>query len=201
MSRSVPIALLLLGSLAPLGAPRAQATGSTGTPSTTVTTTAPPTGAAAARAAEEHLSPTEREQRAHRVVEQMQQLAGQVEKLASQARSEKDIVKLNCVNEKLNQVRGLLKVSETAEGDLRESNARREEEQSQHSFTKLGIAQRKAAQLRQDAEQCIGQLAFYNDEKTKVDVELPTGLPSDDPTSVPALAPLVENRPAPASGF
>lgn len=157
--------------------------------------------APAPRAAEEKLAPTEREQRAHKLIEQMQGLSGQVEKLANQARSEKDIVKLNCVNEKLNQVRGLLKVSETAEADLRESNARREDEQSQHSFTKLSIAQRKVVQLRQDAEQCIGQLAFYNDEKTQVDVEIPAGLPKDDPTSVSAFAPQVIVRPAPASGF
>lgn len=149
---------------------------------------------------EEKVAPTEREARARRTIEQMKAQGGQVDKLAAQARSEKDIVKLNCVNEKLNQVRGLLKVSETAEADLREANARREDEQSLHAFAKVGIAGKKVSQLRQDAEQCIGQLAFYNDEKTQVDVEIPPGLPSDDPTSAP-LAASVINRPSPASGF
>ena len=154
----------------------------------------------AAPKAEEHVAPGEREGRARRVVEQMRQLAGQVEKLSGQARSEKDIVKLNCVNEKLNQVRGLVKVSEQAEADLKEANARREDEQSQHAFTKLGIAGKKVSQLRQDAEQCIGQLAYYNDEKTQVDVEIPPGLPSDDPTTAVAAGKIV-NRPSPISGF
>ena len=149
---------------------------------------------------EEKVAPTEREARARRTIEGMKTLNGQVDKLAAQARKEKDIVKLNCVNEKLNQVRGLLKVSEQAEADLREANARREDEQSLHSFTKVGIAGKKVSQLRQDAEQCIGQLAFYNDEKTQVDVEIPAGLPSDDPTAAP-LATSVINRPSPASGF
>ena len=149
---------------------------------------------------EEKVAPTEREARARRTIEGMKTLNGQVDKLAAQARKEKDIVKLNCVNEKLNQVRGLLKVSEQAEADLREANARREDEQSLHSFAKVGIAGKKVSQLRQDAEQCIGQLAFYNDEKTQVDVEIPAGLPSDDPTAAP-LATSVINRPSPASGF
>jgi hypothetical protein len=149
---------------------------------------------------EEKVAPSEREARARRTLDQMKSLNAQVDKLAAQARSEKDIVKLNCVNEKLNQVRGLLKVSEQAEADLREANARREDEQSLHAFAKVGIAGKKVSQLRQDAEQCIGQLAFYNDEKTRVDVEIPPGLPSDDPTSAP-LASSVINRPSPASGF
>ena len=150
--------------------------------------------------AEERVAPGEREARARRGVDQMRQLAGQVDKLSQQARSEKDIVKLNCVNEKLNQVRGLLKVSEQAEADLKEANARREDEQSLHAFTKLGIAGKKVAALRQDAEQCIGQLAFYNDEKTQVDVEIPAGLPKDDPTTA-VSSPTIVNRPSPASGF
>jgi wobble nucleotide-excising tRNase len=149
---------------------------------------------------EEKVLPTEREARARRTIDGMKTLNAQVDKLAAQARSEKDIVKLNCVNEKLNQVRGLLKVSEQAEADLREANARREDEQSLHAFAKVGIAGKKVSQLRQDAEQCIGQLAFYNDEKTQVDVEIPPGLPSDDPTAAP-LATTVINRPSPASGF
>jgi TolA-binding protein len=149
---------------------------------------------------EEKVPPGEREARVRRSIDQMKSLSAQVDKLAAQARSEKDIVKLNCVNEKLNQVRGLLKVSEQAEADLREANARREDEQSMHLFSKVGIAGKKVSQLRQDAEQCIGQLAFYNDEKTKVDVEVPAGLPSDDPTNA-AVASSVISRPAPASGF
>ena len=149
--------------------------------------------------AEARVAPEEREARALRGVDQMKQLAGQVDKLSQQARSEKDIVKLNCVNEKLNQLRGLLKVSEQASADLKEANARREDEQSQHAFTKVGIAGKKVAQLRQDAEQCIGQLAFYNDEKTQVDVEIPAGLPKDDPTTAVA-SPTILNRPSPASG-
>ena len=149
---------------------------------------------------EERVAPGERETRARRTVDQMKQLAGQVDKLAQQARSEKDIVKLNCVNEKVNQVRGLLKVTEQSEADIKEANARREDEQAQHAFTKVGIAGKKVAQLRQDAEQCIGQLAYFNDEKTQVDVEIPPGLPSDDPTTAVA-SPSIINRPAPASGF
>jgi hypothetical protein len=181
MSRRVIALAVALGAALPPGSARAQAQ-------------------APASKTEDRVAPGEREARTHHDLDQMRQLASQVEKLSSQARSEKDIVKLNCVNEKLNQVRGLVKVSEAAEADLKEANARREDEQSQHAFAKVSIAGKKISQLRQDAEQCIGQLAFYNDEKTQVDVEVPSGLPSDDPT-LAALVQSIENRPSPASGF
>src|SRR5512146_326124 len=45
---------------------------------------------------------------------------------AEQARNEKDVVKLNCVNEKLTQIRALIKVAEQADSALRETLATRE---------------------------------------------------------------------------
>jgi hypothetical protein len=125
---------------------------------------------------------------------------GQTQKLLDQAKDDKDLVKLNCVTERLTQVRGLLKVSEGAEAELKDAIARKEDDAAEHEFTKVALAGRKVAALREDAEQCIGQLAFFNDEKTQVDVEVPAGLPKSDPTWVPA-PPGIEQRQPPASGF
>ena len=130
----------------------------------------------------------------------MREQAGQVDKLVAQARDEKDIVKLNCVNEKLNQVHGLLRVSEQSADELHQAAAQHEDDAADHAWAKVSIAGRRIQQLRQDAEQCIGQLAFYNDDKTVVTVEVPAGLPSNDPTLVPVPGG-VESRPSPASGF
>ncbi|MBS2022226.1 MAG: hypothetical protein JST92_07430 [Deltaproteobacteria bacterium] len=166
-----------------------------------------PTGAraqTAPRAAEnppeERLSASEREARVKAQLTKMSDLSSQVERLAAQARQERDIVKLNCVSEELGQGRGLVRVSETAASDMKDANARRDDDASQHAFNKATIAASKVSQLRQDAEQCIGQLAYYNDEKTVVEVETPKDLPTNDPTWVP-LPTGVTSRSPPGSGF
>jgi hypothetical protein len=97
---------------------------------------------------------------------------------AEQARNEKDVVKLNCVNEKLTQMKALLKVGEQADAALRDFAATRSGG-GDAEFSKIAIARTKVEALRRDAEQCIGQLAYLIDEKTTVDVEQPANLPSD----------------------
>ncbi len=102
----------------------------------------------------------------------MKQILARVE----EARSEKDVVKLNCVNEKLTQVKGLLKVAESADIALHEAVSV-SDEGAESEFAKIGIARTKVEALRGDAEQCIGQLAYMVDEKTTVEVQQPSNLP------------------------
>ncbi len=95
---------------------------------------------------------------------------------AEQARNEKDVVKLNCVNEKLTQIRALIKVAEQADAALRESLATKDSG-GDAEFSKIAIARRKVEGLRTDSEQCVGQLAYMVDEKTTIEVQQPAGLP------------------------
>ena len=116
-----------------------------------------------------------------------------------EARNSKDVVKLNCVNEKLTQIKGLLKVSEQADIAMQEAVARRDES-AEGEFQKIGIARAKVDQLRSEVEECIGQLAFAVDEKTTVEVEQPKDLPITDMTQREPPAPIV-SRPPPASRY
>ncbi len=116
-----------------------------------------------------------------------------------EARSIKDVVKLNCVNEKLTQVKGLLRISETSDVALQEAVAKRETATAEHEFTKVAIARTKVEQLHAEAEECIGQLAFRTDENLAVEVETPEYLPAGDLTSVPQSYPAIDSRPPPAS--
>jgi len=93
-----------------------------------------------------------------------------------EARNEKDVVKLNCVNEKLTQIKGLLKVAEQSDIALHEAISTKDPA-AESEFAKIGIARTKVDGLRGDAEQCIGQLAYIVDEKTTVEVQQPAGLP------------------------
>ncbi len=95
---------------------------------------------------------------------------------AEQARNEKDVVKLNCVNEKLTQIKSLIGVAERADLALHESVASKDPASDAES-SKIAIARTKVDRLRSEAEQCVGQLAFNVEEHTTVEVEQPSSLP------------------------
>lgn len=115
-----------------------------------------------------------------------------------EARNSKDVVKLNCVNEKLTQIKGLLRISEQSDIGLQEAVAKKESATAEHEYTKVSIAVVKVNQLSAEAEECIGQLAFRTDENATTEVEEPDDLPKGDPTLLVPL-PRVDSRSAPAS--
>ena len=131
---------------------------------------------------------------ATQVLARLQGILKDVLKSLEEARAEKDVLKLNCVNEKLTQIKGLLRVVEQSDIALQEAVAKGDEESAQHEYAKIAIARQRAEQLRADAEQCIGQLA-YVDERTVVTVEVPEDLP-DAVTNPPTFTPVAVNPPA-----
>ncbi|RKH42467.1 hypothetical protein D7X55_02895 [Corallococcus sp. AB049A] len=128
----------------------------------------------------------------------MRESLRQVFEKVEEARRTKDVVKLNCANEKLTQIKGLLRISEQADVALQEAVSKSEAAPGEHEFTKVMIAQQKVGQLRSEAEECIGQLAFRTDENLFVEVEEPDNLPGGDPTRPPPPPDLIV-RPPPAS--
>jgi len=128
------------------------------------------------------LSDSQKLERSAESLNRMKTALKQVLTRVEEARNEKDVVKLNCVNEKLTQIKGLLKVAEQSDISLHELLTNKDPA-ADSEFTKIGIARTKVDGLRNDAEQCIGQLAYIVDEKTTVEVQLPTGLPDVDASS------------------
>jgi hypothetical protein len=115
-----------------------------------------------------------------------------------EARRTKDVIKLNCVSEKLAQIRGLVRVSEAARSALRRAVDGQDSPSADHEFAKVRIARQKVEQHRAEAEECIGQLAFRTDDALTVEVESPDAWGATDPTN-PSGPPLVVNRPPVAS--
>lgn len=146
----------------------------------------------------------EKPKRAAEAVNSMRNSLRLVTSRVEDARNEKDVVKLNCVNEKLAQIKGLLKVAEQSETALREAVANNDPA-ANAEFAKIGIAKTKIDGLGNEAQQCIGQLAYIVDEKTTVEVQQPVGQPEREtsghykPTPPPS-APVVL-RPPSASSF
>jgi hypothetical protein len=130
----------------------------------------------------------------------LQQVTARVE----DARYEKDVVKLNCVNERLAQIKGLIKVAEQSENALKVASATRDPVSSAE-YAKIMIAKGKVDGLGGETQQCLGQRAYVVDEKTTVEVQQPTNQPDQETSgryraTPPPPGPVVM-RPPSASSF
>jgi len=122
-----------------------------------------------------------------------------VNKIAEQARKEKDIIKLNCVNDKLIQIKGNLNLGEQTRDGLKTAASRSDDGARNHEFAKLTITYQKVVVLGQEAEACIGEEISYVGS-TRVDTDIDRDIPQEDPTELPP-PPLPVVRPPLASPF
>lgn len=147
----------------------------------------------------EKLSDSQKLSRSAATVAKMRETLKDVLQKLTEAREQKDVVKLNCVNEKLTQVKGFIKIGEQADLALQEAVAKSDSGAADHEYTKVEIAGQRVAQLRADTEACIGQTAFEGSNgQTHVDVTEPADLPSASTSPAPAAPPVVVTPP-PAS--
>lgn len=129
----------------------------------------------------------------------MNETVGHIQTLQETARRQKDIIKLNCVTDKLVQAKVNINIAEQAMTTMQESIARSDEGSRTHEFTRLTIVNQKVLVLGTEAENCIGEdLSFVG--ATRVDVEVDPGIPTADPTIPPAPG-IDVSRPPPASNY
>jgi preprotein translocase subunit SecF len=129
----------------------------------------------------------------------MQETQRRVLSLQTKAMKDKDMVKLNCVNDKLTQLQGHMKVTDQSMSSLTLDIAKSDDTARQHEFTRITILYQKVVTLGTEAEQCIGEDVSYVGA-TRVDVEIDPSIPPEDPTDPPLPVPVVE-RPPEASPF
>ena len=125
------------------------------------------------------LSDAQKLEKSAEALERMKGVLRAVLGRVEEVRNEKDVVKLNCVNEKLTQVKALLRVAEQSDIQLHEALVNKDPV-AESEFGKINIARTKIDGLKIDADQCIGQLAYIVDEKTTVEVQQPAGLANAD---------------------
>ena len=148
------------------------------------------------------LTPEEKKKKTETMLKEMRSALKRATEILGEARAAKDIVQLNCVNEKLTQIKGLLKISEQASVKMYEALASGAEDVVNHEFTKMAVANQKVLILRAEADQCIGESTIYAGD-TEVEVEVAAPLvESGDPTlsPEPAVAPSAPQVPPVASG-
>jgi hypothetical protein len=161
-------------------------------------TPAPAPKLAPAPAIVEQVPDTEKPEKVREHVARMKEILSKVLIHLAEARDEKDIVKLNCVNEKLTNIKGLLKISEDGDVRMQEAIARRNPEEAAHEYEKISIARSKCEQLFAESEACVGELAVYAGD-TQVEVAIEGEPPEDLSDKTPTID--VITRPPAASPY
>jgi hypothetical protein len=111
----------------------------------------------------------------------MGEVQKRIQGLQEQAKREKDIIRLNCVTDKLVQARVNIDIGEQSMASLQDSITRADTGESTHEFTRLTIVNQKVTVLGAEAENCIGEdLSFVG--ATRVDIEVDPNIPQYDPT-------------------
>jgi hypothetical protein len=115
----------------------------------------------------------------------MDKVVVELQAMLEQARKQKDIIRLNCLMDKLMQVKANMNIADQALQKLQEAVTRRDEGGSLHEYTRITIVNQKVQVLQNEGQTCIGAELNYVGA-TRVEVEAPD-LPEGvtDPTLEP----------------
>jgi hypothetical protein len=159
-------------------------------------TGAPVPDAAAGVTRQVNLSPAEQLTQADAALTQMDASRTVVRRQLETARAQRDVVKVLCLNDKLNQLDVALRSARERRTALESAAQRNDADLSNHEFTILTVLRTRSDQLSAEANQCIGKEAGFIGESavtSTIDPNLPTQDPSEYPinnviTEVPACA-------------
>ncbi len=103
--------------------------------------------------------------------------------LLDRARQERDIIKVNCLNDKLTQVDVTLRSAREHQELLQTSVSINNDGQRNHEFTLLNIFRTRTEALGTEARQCVGEeTAGFGDRGTVVTVRVSNSIPTQDTT-------------------
>jgi len=127
----------------------------------------------------------------------MDKVLADLQAMAEQARKQKDVIRLNCVMDKIVQVKVNMNIADEAMRKLQESAARQDEGANLHEYTRLTIVNQKVQVLQNEGQTCVGvELNYIGATRVEVDApELPPG------ATEPNLQPPPLERPPYASNF
>ena len=125
----------------------------------------------------------------------------QVQTQIQQAKNDKDVIRLNCLLDKLTQLNVNANILDQSLQNLQETVTRRDETAQLHEYTRITIVNQKVQVLKTEADACVGAETNYVGP-TKVVVEVPPGLTDDvDQPKSPEPPISIVERPPPASPF
>ncbi|MEQ8459932.1 MAG: hypothetical protein RL885_28935 [Planctomycetota bacterium] len=141
------------------------------------------------------LSPQEQLAEAERLEERGTQISRRVLAMLDEARRERDIIRVTCLNDKLTQINARLRQLQSRKETLEEAINIRDGERRNHEFTVITVIGQAFRTLEQEANSCIGQDIFETGT-TRVVTDIDPGTPEEDlviqdpgPPSVPFIPP------------
>jgi hypothetical protein len=119
------------------------------------------------------LSPADLQVRVRQLREQTRADARHIQHLQQVARKEKDIIKLNCVNDKLVQVKPQMNIADKAAAELDEPAEPADVDDAKHAdrmviFETIAEATESVRRLREEADQCVGEPIVKGGESSNV---------------------------------
>jgi hypothetical protein len=173
-NKLIPAALMFL-SLGGLSAAFAQ----TSTAKVATDTAVPVNNAA------EAVTPQQMRTQSQTFLPQMDQSAQTVRRQLEQSRESRDVVKVLCLNDKLNQIDVAIRAARDRMPVLNAALDKNDAENSRHEFAVLQVLRDRVRTLVQESNQCIGEEAGFVGE-SKVIVSIDPGIPSNDQTLFPS---------------
>jgi len=139
------------------------------------------------------LTPEQMLAEAERNLPEMDRAATVVRRQLEQAREARDVVKVLCLNDKLNQIDVATRSGRDRLTSIRSAAGRKDADRTKHEYTVIQVLRDRVRALLAEANQCIGEeTGFVGD--SRVTVEIDPGIPEEDP-SEPPDDPLVSDPP------
>lgn len=130
-------------------------------------------------ATESVLSPEEMLTKAKVFVAGIEQSSASISRQLQAARKERDVVRVLCLNDKLNQVDVALGSAQDRLGSLRTAAARSDADRSKHEYTVLEVLNDRVRVLVNESNQCVGEETGFIGE-AEVSVSVDPNLPNAD---------------------
>lgn len=118
------------------------------------------------------------------VIERITLSRRQVSDLLDRARQERDIIKVNCLNDKLTQLDVTLRSTREHQDLLQTAVSINNDGQRNHEFTLMTIFRSRSEGLLAEARQCIGEDTGTFDRGTRVTTLIDPAIANQDTTSL-----------------
>lgn len=117
------------------------------------------------------------------IAEMQDVLAAGLRLLDKTRNDEKDVLKLNCINEKLSAIKGFLKIAEKARMSLEDAVSRGDSAEQTHQMKLVLLASTRVRSLGEELEACAGEVVQYSGP-TKLNLDLDENVRTDNPTEI-----------------
>lgn len=129
-----------------------------------------------------NLSGPDQVREANAIVEEVQRIRRQVSDLLDTARQDRDIIKINCLNDKLTQIDVTLRSAREHQELLSTAVSTSNDGQRNHEFTLMTIYRGRSTGLEVEARQCIGEGNGTFDQGSTVQVRVSNSITNQDTT-------------------